>query len=331
MTIYDIARLSGYSVSTVSKALNNYSDISAKTREKILAVVKSNDFKQTHSAHRPAAAKNKLIGVLYEEKVGIGLENYLFIGILNSFKNYVEARGYSIIFINSNDDSDYYKRCLEYGVEGVLILVCDINDTAVTKLIEHIPTVSADNIFLDTYSVTSDHKQAISEAMQYLFTLGHTKIGLLAGPTYSSSSMERYHAYRKALEIRNIRYSQALVETCTNFDFISGHRAMERLLLRAEPTAVVTCGDLVALGATAKVLEGGLKVPDDISIIGFDDIEAVRYSTPPLTSIRQDRLQIGELSAELLISLMNGETPSRKRYAMSTSLQIRSSTGEVKG
>lgn len=330
MTIYDIARLSGYSVSTVSKAINNYSDISQKTRDKILSVIKDNGFTHSHAAHHIVTAKTKLIGVLYAERIGIGLENYLFIGILNSFKNYAEARGYSIVLINSSGDCDYYKSCLEYGIEGVLILVCDTNDTAITKLIERVPTVSADNIFIDTYSVASDHKQAIGDAMQFLFSLGHTKIGLLAGPTYSSSSMERYHAYRKALDSRNIRYSQALVETCTNFDFISGHEAMERLLLRATPTAVVTCGDLIALGATAKVLESGLKVPDDISVIGFDDIEAVRYSTPPLTSIRQDRLQIGELAAELLISLMNGETPQRKRYSMSTSLQIRSSTGEAK-
>ncbi len=329
MTIYDIANIAGVSVSTVSKVINGYSDVGNATRAKVNAIIKQYNFSGARSARSLSTGRSGLIGIIYEESV-MGLEHYVFLGILNKFKSSVEQHGYSIMFLNGKSDCDYCRLCEEWRLEGVLAMGTSPDQENIEKVSRRLPFVSADAFYKDSYTIITDNKSAIEETVGYLNELGHTRIAFLAGTLESTSSFDRFKGYKKGLENCRIRYSRILVETCDDFDFNAGYAAMDRLLSRTVPTAVVACSDFIALGAISRIKEAGLRVPEDISVVGFDDTEASRYSTPTLTSIRQDRLNTGEFAAELLMRQIDGNPPIKKHYTPKAILKERESTGKVR-
>lgn len=335
ITIYDIAKKTGLSPATVSKALNNYKSVSDKTKKLVLDTAKELDFTPNHVAQSLATQSSKLIGVAYLEENGYGLSHPYFIDILQSFKAEVEKNGYDILFLNKNfeqSNADFYKHSLYRRVDGVLLTVPNLYSSTVSKFIAgNIPAVSVESIYNRFPTVLSDNYNGIQKMLEYLYSLGHRRIAYLSGPLHSTAGSERYKAYSDFVKEKNLPVSEA--HTIFIDSYIQGDAAAatEELLSNCWddlPTAIVTAYDEFAYAALETLTKRGYRIPEDISVTGFDNIIISQCSNPKITTIEQDRYAIGTLAAKLLLEQINnpGEEPSNEIHRIPTKLTVREST-----
>ena len=185
VTIKDISKKSGYSVTTVSKALNDYPDIPQKTKDKILKLCDEMGYVPNLSARSLVNKKSYTIGVIFEENTGLGLQHPLFSNILESFKNEVEKSGYDIMFLSKSmghNKGSYYQHCLRKQVDGVLVVCAEYDSKEMHELYEGtIPTVIIDFVHGNALSITSNNELGVKQAVRYLKDLGHTKIAHIHG------------------------------------------------------------------------------------------------------------------------------------------------------
>lgn len=331
VTIYDIAQKAGYSPATVSKALNNYSDIGAKTKETILKISKEMGYTPNYNAKALITKKSWMIGVLYSEDQGMGLEHPLFGGVVEGFKGRVEEDGYEIIFISrklGGRPMSYLEHCRHRGVDGVFLTVVDQGDPDVIELINSgIICVSSDFVHPNLSSVISDNKLGALDGMNYLLSLGHKRIAHIAGPISHIAAAERYEVYKSSLEAAGIDFDPKLVVIEKKYDNKSGYNGMKELLANNEeiPSAVFAACDSMAYGAILAAREEGYLVPEDISFLGFDDYETAAYFNPPLTTIKQYKRELGKTAAEVLLSKIKGDAVDVKDIRVKVDLKIRSS------
>lgn len=336
ITIYDIAERTGYSPATVSKALNNYSDIGAKAKEIILQTVKELGYTPNYNAKALITKKSWMIGVLYSEDQDMGLEHPFFGGVVEGFKRRIEEDGYEILFITRNlggRSMSYLEHCRHRSVDAVFLTVVDQRDPEVVELIKSgIVCVSSDFIDPAVSSVISDNTQGTLDGMNYLFSLGHKKIGHICGPEWHIASDERLAAYKKALEGAGIEYDPNLVSRGPKYDNKTGYNCMKEILGKNKeiPTAIFAGSDSMAYGAILATKEAGYLVPEDISFLGFDDHETAAYFNPPLTTIRQHRRKLGITAAEVLLAKIKGEEVDNRDIRVNVDLKIRASCVAVK-
>ncbi|MBV1710026.1 MAG: LacI family transcriptional regulator [Erysipelothrix sp.] len=327
--IRDIARLAGVSTATVSKVLNNYTEVSDATKARVLRIVEEVGYIPNSSARALSTKRTWLIGIVYSEHLHIGLEHNYFSGVLEAFKSEVECLGYDIVFI-SGKDIGYLKRCQVRNVDGVFVVTADMMDTGLTELFDSkIKCVTTDVPYKAIPLVYSDNRQGSILAVDHLIQLGHRRIAHIAGPLTTIAGQERLDGYRQGLANGGIDYDESLVIEAAEYDSKSGYECMKRLLnLPQRPTAVYVMCDLTALGVIHAINECGLKVGEDISVVGFDDIELASHIHPTLTTIRQDRRRIGKMLALTLHRMINHEDV-QERTIINTSLVVRQSTKPI--
>lgn len=335
VTIYDIAHTTGYSPATVSKALNNYSDIGEKTKEIILKAAKDMGYTPNYNAKALITKKSWMIGVLYNEDLGVGLEHPLFGGVVDGFKRRVEEDGYEIIFITKNlggKPMSYLEHCKYRGVDAVFMTVIAQEDPDVIEVINSgIHCVSSDFVHQNLTSVISDNKQGARDAMKYLINLGHRKIAHISGPLKHISSSDRFEVYKQVLKDEGIEFDPLLVANGEKYDNESGYSCMKKILEACSeiPTAVFATCDTMAYGAILAAREKGYAVPEQISFLGFDDYETSAYFNPPLTTVKQYKRQIGITAAEVLLSKLRGEASAAKDIRIPMELKIRASVWDL--
>ena len=204
VTIKDISKRSGYSITTVSKALNNYSDISDKTKQKILKLCDEMGYIPNLSARSLVSKKSYTIGIIYEEVAGVGLEHPLFSKILESFKNEVEHNGYDIMFLSKGMGKamgSYLEHSKRKQVEAILVLCAEYGSQELLDLYKStIPTVVVDYHLANVCNITSNNRQGVTEAVKYLHDLGHQKIGNIYGGTYLEIGKQRKQYFEDALD-----------------------------------------------------------------------------------------------------------------------------------
>lgn len=313
VTIYDIAKRAGCASSTVSKALNNSKEVSQKRKEEILAIAKEMGYVPNANARLLKTKNSWSIGILFSEDLNIGLEHHFFSGVLQAFKVYVEALGYEVTFVSKKVGSQeltYLEWCKYRNIDGVLILTVDINDQNLKELTESgIPIVTVDNGLINVPTIISDNEQGTRMAVEYLKLKGAEHIAHIAGPLRSFAASERLQAYKKTLRQLGMEIKEELIVEANNYDYKSGKNALNQLLKKCKtvPRAIYAASDDIALGAIIALKEHGYKVPEDVSVIGFDNIELTRYTSPSLTTISQDKTVIGTEAAKHLIAMINGE------------------------
>ncbi len=305
--IGDIAKATGYSITTVSKALNNYTDISDKARKSIIAKADELGYIPNAQARGLVMKRSFAIGVILDELLGLGLTHPFFAGIIQSFRVAVEELGYSMILIsnqigNSKIES-YLDHCQQRNVDGVFILCTNKEDEGIQQLIHSdIPTVLFDTPDEDTHCVISNHYQGAFDAINYLVRMEHTKIAHIYGSELTFAGAERKRAYQDALNYHSIEIRDEYLENGGYFDFKYGKKAMEALLeLKDIPTAVFVSGDIMALGAIQACYERNIRIPEDMSIIGFDNVKFLDWITPALTTVAQDYGVLGRECCKLLM------------------------------
>ncbi|WP_304224653.1 LacI family DNA-binding transcriptional regulator [Gracilinema caldarium] len=315
VTIYDLAKKLGLSPPTISKALNDQPDISQRTKEKVRKLAEELGYTPNSSARGLITKKNWLIGMIYEEEhLGLDVEHPLFAGIMNSFKARIERAGYELLIISrvlGNKKLSYLEHCRYRQVDGILILNSTIDNPEVLHVIHsEFPIVSANIVYPHVCTVTSDNKEPSMQAVRYLYSLGHRRIAFIAGPSeYSSSpAIERLEGYILGLHDIGLEYDPELVVYGHHWNVESGYNAMKDLHQRKiHYTAIYCAADVLALGVMKYCQESDICIPDDLSLIGFDDSQWASYSHPPLTTFRQNRHAIGEFAAEALLKKINGE------------------------
>lgn len=310
-TIYDIAKKVGCASSTVSKALNNSKEISDKRKAEILKVAKEMGYVPNFSARSLATKNSWTIGILFSEDMNIGLEHHFFSGILQAFKTYVEDLGYEVTFVSKKVGAQsltYLEWCKYKDVDGVLIVTVDVNDENLNELRQSgIPIVTVDSGLINVPTIISDNYQGTRMVLEYLVSRGAKRIAHIAGPMRSFSAMERLNAFEEVLSKMGI--SNDMVVEAYNYDFNSGKKALNELMKKFSdvPDAIYAASDDIALGVIIALRELGYKVPDDISVVGFDNIELTRYTSPSLTTVSQDKVRIGTEAAKHLIAQINNE------------------------
>ncbi|MDL5378388.1 LacI family DNA-binding transcriptional regulator [Exiguobacterium mexicanum] len=334
-TIYDLAKKTGFSITTVSKALNNYKDVSEKTRAKILQAAAEMDYLPNAHAQSLSTKKSWAIGVMFSGANEVGMKHPFFNGIIESFRHATEEHGYDLIFASRNlrnRDMSYLEHFKHRAVDGIVVICSDRMDEQVQELMQSdIPIVVVDMDSANCSVVYSDNSEGARMAVNYLYELGHRAIAHIAGDSSIDAGAARVKGYELAMHALDLPIQPGYLVNAGFFSVEEGKQAMEQLLqLPSPPTAVFVAGDQMAIGAIEAVHENGLRVPEDISIIGYDDIEMIKYITPKLTTIRQDTDEIGEAAAELLIEKMTAKERRTERRVIPVRLIERASCAPVK-
>lgn len=326
VTIKDISKKSGFSVTTVSKALNNYTDISFATKEKILKLCDEMGYVPNLSARSLVNKKSYTIGIVFEEITGVGLQHPLFSKILESFKNEVEKQGYDIMFLSKNMGSangSYYQHSQRKQVEAVFVLCSEFNSDEMQELYSSkIPSVVVDFANSNTLNITSNNKRGVKQAVRFLKELGHTQIANIHGgdQTYIGSTRKQY--FIESMERYDLEVKDEFLVSGEYFSKEDGYAAMNNILkLKDQPTAIFCASDMLAIGAIQAITQHGKSVPEDYSIIGFDGIDIGQMISPRLTTIRQDSRKIGKIAASNILFMidekaqrLNGETITVDTY-----------------
>ena len=310
-TIYNIAKELNLAPGTISKVLNQTGNVSELTRKRVLAYIKEVGYVPNNSARMLKSKRTYTVGIVFTEESDVGLEHSFFSSILQHFKTYVELRGYELSFIVKKlgqHELSYYEWCMNKRVDGVYIVVGNYNDKGLYELIHSsIPAVSTDMLVPGLHTVVSDNDQGIKLIFDYIKgELKLNKLAFISGPKSSKAFNERvdaYHHYINLYGFNNI----SDVTYAESFGFTSGYNAVVKLMSSSsdKPELIMVASDDLALGVLKGLNDLNLKVPEDIQVIGFDDIAFAKHFTPSLTTIRQDRKLLGETAAKRLIELMD--------------------------
>ena len=312
VTIYDIANASGVSAPTVSKALNGTGHLSDKTRDLILSKAKEMGYEPNSVARSLATKRTYLIGVIYDDpSMQRGFSHPVFSVVLNKFRECVEAAGYDIIFLSCHTKMSYRAHAAFRSVEGIAIINAHTKFHAELEELGKtgIPCISTNAVIPGICTIISDNKKAGYKAAEYLVSRGHRKIGFLGAPNDSLfyASRERYEGFCQYMNEKGIPVDSTYKEDCDYWNVVSGQKTFARLYERhPDMTAVFAVSDLIAMGVRNFVREKGIKIPQELSIVGFDDDYVSEYTYPRLTSFRQDSEGMATLAADLLLQHMVG-------------------------
>jgi len=332
ITIVDIARLAGVSQATVSRVINNSEKVKESTRSKIQQVMKDNNY--VYNALAGGSGKNATctIGLIIPT-----ITNPIFAVSTQGIQTAAAKRGYSILLgtteYSSSTELDLVRLFSEKQVDGIILTGAPMNHLTINYINQrNIPFVityerikSANASF-----VTFDNVMAANRTMDYLFSLGHRRIGMITGQfSYSGRSERRWQGYKAGLEKRGILYDEQLVMQ-KDFTVIGGREAATRMLQNPNPPTAIFCGnDIIAYGAMAIAKEKGLKVGTDISIVGFDDLEMSATMDPPLTTTRIPGSEMGEMGAKILIDKIEKINEEPVQYILETDFIVRSSVADL--
>jgi DNA-binding LacI/PurR family transcriptional regulator len=335
ITIQDVARLAGVSAATVSRALHSPHLVSQGTRENIQRVMRENHYIYNAAAADFSRNKSSVVGVFIPTTAGT-----VFAGTVGAIEEYAYEHGFPLMVSNTRYDPDIeaalLHQCLERRLAGVILTgYCQANEALILSMAEKgLPCLVAWEILPDSLPLSYvgiDNYQAAFDATDHLLGLGHRRVGLIVGPRSGIlRARRRFDGYAAALEARGIPYDPSLVIE-RQPSMLNGKEAMSRLLhLSKPPTAVFAASDFLAIGALAAVREAGLQVPQDISVMGFDDIEFANYCNPPLTTVRVPGQEIGRMAVSLLMDLI-AEGPPPRRLCLDTQLVLRKSCATPPG
>ncbi|MBQ9198142.1 MAG: LacI family DNA-binding transcriptional regulator [Clostridia bacterium] len=330
VTLRELAEYCGLSMSAVSKALNGYSDISDATRAAVLRAAKELDYHPNAHARALKSGCSYNLGVLFSDDSLSGLTHPFFSVVLEYFKREAERRGYDITFIGHGMGSGrltYLDHCHYREVDGVCVACIDFHLPEIRELVNSpIPVVTIDHSFDGIPCVFSDNRSGMAQLMEYVYSMGHRRVAYLHG-TESAVTEIRLQAYREmAGKLGFIQRPEYMVGCKYTQPDTAYEAAWTLLRLPERPTCMLVCDDYSAAGVLRAVSEAGLRVPEDISLAGFDGIEQMQLFHPRLTTVYQDAPRIGQEAAGQLISLVEGsETVSL------SSIPCRLITGETVG
>lgn len=334
LTLEDIAHLSGVSRSTVSRVINGEIHVKEATQKKVMEVIESRNFQPNLAARGLAIGRTNVIGLVIPAGVSIIFTDPYFPQLIQGVSAACNTHNYSVMLWLA--EPEYERRTisqiLHNGlVDGVVVAKTLMSDPIVNSLFESkMPFILIGrHPSLDVNYLDVDNMQAVREAIFHLIRLGYKRIATITGPQDQISGYDRYQGYLTALQYSNQPIRSELVAE-GDFTEAGGYMAMLRLI-PSKPDAVFTASDMMAYGAMRALRDANLRVPEDVAIIGFDDIPTSSRTDPPLTTIRQSANSMGALAVETLIDIISRRESKTRHVILPTELVIRSSCGTLIG
>lgn len=334
ITIYDIAKKAGVSAATVSKVLNNQPDVGQKTRQKIQKIALELGYQPNATARGLATKKSKTIGVFFQDHLNSGFRHPFLQDILASFKDVVGEEGYDLIFFAKKDPESFDSLAKYRNVDGIFLLGVPRTNPKLASL-EHskIPCMSIDLDLLGPNAgyLSSDNVGGAVQAVDYLASMGHHDIAFISDVFSTKPGHDRLVGFQQAMAKNNLDIHPEWIIN-GNFSEESGYNITKRLIgEKNSPTAIFCASDMMAIGAMRAIREAGLKVGDDISIIGFDDLTLLKYVTPGLTTVKQNSDEMGSLAAKSLLEMMENPKYIPTVMEVPTKLIVRETVKRVAG
>lgn len=328
ITIKDVAQHAQVSVTTVSHVINGTRFVSEAARERVQQAIAALNYVPSALARSLKSSRTHTVGMMIPNN-----SNPYFAEIIRGIEDTCFEAGFNVILCNSDDDphkqSQYVRVLSEKQVDGLIVLSSGGDPELIATLRSAgMPQVvvdrEIDDLTVDLVEV--NHELGGYLATRHLLELGHRRIACIAGPQALSPARQRVQGYHRALTEAGLRVDDKLLRS-TDFTSAGGHAAMASLLkMRQRPSAVFASNDLMAIGAVCAAAEAGLRIPEDLSVVGFDDIALAAYSNPPLTTIAQPKHQTGTLAARLLLERIAQRDKPLHREILQPTLCLRRST-----
>jgi LacI family transcriptional regulator len=334
MNIKAVAKLANVSTATVSRTINGSPKVNPETAARVQKAIESLNFVLNTNARALGSGRSNLLGLIISD-----ITNPFFPELVKAFEDIAVSQGKEVLIANTDYDPDRTMHCvtrmLQRKVDGVAIMTSEISEHVISFFLKRkIPVV-----FLDTGKpapgisrINIDYPAGVEMAMSHLTKLGHKRISFISGPLNLNSARTRYQAFM-ASSARDHLTARAEYVQEGNHRPDGGYQAMQRILaLKERPTAVLTSNDLTAIGAMGAIFEIGLRIPEDISIIGFDDIQLSAFTAPPLTTVRLPHAEIARTAVRALLGTQEGaakEPVEGQQYLIQPVFVERRSVGPV--
>ncbi len=314
VSIKDVAERCGVSVATVSKSLNGHNDIAEATKENVKRIAKEMGYFPNSSARALKTNRTYNLGVLFVDDSQSGLTHEYFANVLDSFKVEAERSGYDITFISKHTghrNMSYYEHSKYRGVDGVVIACIDFTDPQVSELIRgELPVVTIDHVYNNRTAIMSDNAKGIRDLITYIHEMGHKKIAYIHGAD-SSVTQNRVGSFYRTLGELGIEVSDDYVKSGVYHDPDTTARLTRELLeLKDRPTCIIFPDDFSCIGGINAIKERGLRIPEDISVAGYDGITLSQVLEPKITTVKQDTGALGRSAAEKLIAMIENPKAS---------------------
>ncbi|MCE0496275.1 HTH-type transcriptional repressor PurR [Vibrio salinus] len=332
-TIKDVARLAGVSTTTVSHVINKTRFVAEATQEKVMGAVKELNYAPSAVARSLKCNSTRTIGMLVTQST-----NPFFSEVIDGAESYCYRQGYTLILCNTGGiyekQRDYIRMLAEKRVDGILVICSDLTDELLSMLDTYndIPKVIMD------WGAQSAHGDKIIDnseeggylATKYLIDNGHRDIACLSGHLSKAICQERIQGFRRAMSEASLTVEDDWILE-GNFECDTAVLAADKILVMdKKPTAVFCFNDTMALGLISRLQQKGVNVPDDISVIGYDNIELAEYFSPPLTTIHQPKRRVGKNAFEILLERIKNKEHERRVFEMKPEIVIRDSVKTIK-
>jgi DNA-binding LacI/PurR family transcriptional regulator len=326
VTMKEVAQQAGVSESTVSHVINNTRPVSEERRSRVLLAMRELGFSANAHARGSARGRSNFLGLLVSD-----IENPFFPGVIKSFEDVARQHGFDVLLFSTNYDSKIAERACQKLVENQAPAVAVMTSQVDAALLEYLSANGVSSVMLDGAKV-AHHRSSLHlryekgavEGVQCLFNLGHRDMAMIAGPQDRRSHI----AYRSAVESAAWALNCRLRVMEGRNTAESGSDAVRELLTSKDlPTAVLCSNDLTAIGVIRTLAQSGLRVPEDVSVVGADDIPLSQLMTPPLTTVHIPRQELGRIAFAVIQRMLASESSEGTESSLDTHLIVRGSTG----
>ncbi len=333
-TIKDIARIAKVSTAAVSLALNDQPRIGQDTRRRILRIAKDLNYQPNFVARSLVIKKSRTLGLIITT-----IMNPFYPELAKGIEDKAMELGYNIILCSTNYDLKMEKYYIDIlrgkGVDGIIFSSVEVNDSNIRPLIaDHFPFILVNRIVHDHFRnnkidyISVDNVLGGYLAMEHLYKLGHRRIGIIAGNLKTSTAIERKEGAKKLLKDRGLKFDENLLLECNFSKEVAYYATQKFLSMKAPPSAIFAQNDYMALGAREAILDSNLKIPEDMALIGFDDIAFSSIKGVEITTVRQKKYDMGTLAAEILIGKIEKRNLRRvNQIILEPEIIIRNSCG----
>jgi LacI family transcriptional regulator len=327
VTIRDVANATGVSTATVSNVLNKTGKVGKETRRAVLGAVKRMGYVPDFHARRLASRDHRTLGIIISD-----IENPFFPEVVRGFETSARQLGYDIVLSDTNYDPrrtrEAADRMVEHKVRGVAIMTSEISVKLIHQLAERKIAVT----FLDLAPVRKymsnlrvDYASGVKQIVQHLYTQGHRRIAFVAGRAGLKSNTDRQEAYEKCMRDLGLEPGPVIPGDLRFEGGLAAGRAIAKMTSR--PTAAMAVNDLTAVGVVKGLLKSGCRVPQDVSVTGFDNTRLAEYSNPTITTVDVHRETLGKVAANALHELSSSDNPQGREYEIGAELVLGDSSG----
>lgn len=328
-TLRDVARRARVSVATAARALGGYGYVSPRTRQRVLRAAQALDYHPNEIARSMVRGRTQTIAVIVSDNA-----NPFFAAVVRGIEDAVRSSGYALVLCNADEDPDkeatYLRMVRQRRVDGVILSPSGGPPELVRNLVRRgMPLVQVDRRIedLEADAVVVDSRAGVRAAVEHLVRLGHRRIGLISGPRRLYTGRERLEGFLEALQDAGIRPDARWILE-GDFKAPSGYALVRRLLeVQPRPTALFVANNLMTIGALLGLKEAGVRIPEEMAVVGFDDMEWAPILTPPLTAVAQPAYDLGVAAGRLLLRRLEDPGAPPQVVAFQPKLVVRESCG----